>query len=268
MDDDPYAILEVPRDATEADIKRAYRRLAKIHHPDRHEGDPAAAERFKRIAWAFELLSDPARRTAWLRDQVPAPGTAWPASFTDVVATAIERAQTYIERQILPHYATYLRGAGAEAAVRLWQDAEALVDIAYLAQQNVVVGAGARWRAAAWVRRIEVTMEDWPMLQASHRVRLRTGRHRIVVLPFALWQGGIRESSAVEETVLRLLIARYAQIWADRSGGLIGASGTDAVARARARDDLEVRQRRVSSLMTAGLVAFVIFLLYLGFSGR
>jgi curved DNA-binding protein CbpA len=49
MSGDPYAVLGVARDATDAEIKRTYRRLARQHHPDRNPDDAAAEERFKSI---------------------------------------------------------------------------------------------------------------------------------------------------------------------------------------------------------------------------
>ena len=49
MSEDPYIVLGVSRDATDAEIKRAYRRLARQHHPDRNPNDAAAEERFKSI---------------------------------------------------------------------------------------------------------------------------------------------------------------------------------------------------------------------------
>jgi len=264
--DDPFAILEVPRDASDDDIKRAYRRLAKAHHPDRYPGDPEAAERFKRIASAFEVLGDADRRAAWLRDNGIAPGASWPAAFTAVVEDAIDRAQSYIEGRVLPHYARHWRGAGAEAAVRLWQDAASLAEVGFLADETPP-DLLARRRAAWWTRRIEITMEDWPMTQASHRVRLRSGTHRIVVLPFALWHGQIRDSTDVDNLVLQLLVARYAQIWGDRSGALRLGEGPQAIARAREIDDLEARQQRVGTAMTVGLVLVVTVLVYSGLAG-
>lgn len=56
---DYYKILQVPKDADEAAIKKAYRKLAIIHHPDKNPNDEAAAERFKDIGEAYETLSDP-----------------------------------------------------------------------------------------------------------------------------------------------------------------------------------------------------------------
>jgi molecular chaperone DnaJ len=60
--DDLYIILEVVRSATDTDIKRAYRKLARRYHPDINPGDNSAEERFKRISEAYEVLSDPLKR--------------------------------------------------------------------------------------------------------------------------------------------------------------------------------------------------------------
>jgi len=65
---DYYEILGVSRDASEAEIKKAYRRKAKELHPDRNPADRARAEtEFKRIAEAYEVLSDPQRRSQYDR---------------------------------------------------------------------------------------------------------------------------------------------------------------------------------------------------------
>jgi curved DNA-binding protein len=59
---DLYEILGVPRTATSEEIKKAYRRLAKQHHPDVNPGNKAAEERFKEVTAASEVLSDEKRR--------------------------------------------------------------------------------------------------------------------------------------------------------------------------------------------------------------
>ena len=59
---DYYAVLGVPRTASAADIKKAYRRLARQHHPDRNAGDKEAERRFKEANEAHEVLADPAKR--------------------------------------------------------------------------------------------------------------------------------------------------------------------------------------------------------------
>ncbi|THD19417.1 DnaJ domain containing protein 4 [Fasciola hepatica] len=60
--EDLYAILEITKEATPADIKRAYRRLALKYHPDKNPDDPGAAEKFKDINRAHAVLSDPNKR--------------------------------------------------------------------------------------------------------------------------------------------------------------------------------------------------------------
>jgi DnaJ-class molecular chaperone len=62
---DYYKILGVPRSATDKEIKAAYRRLARKHHPDVNKNDPKAEARFKEINEANEVLSDPAKRSRY-----------------------------------------------------------------------------------------------------------------------------------------------------------------------------------------------------------
>ncbi|MCH7808155.1 MAG: J domain-containing protein, partial [Planctomycetes bacterium] len=64
---DYYDVLSVNRDATPEQIKKAYRRAAHKHHPDRNQGDPDAEPRFKEAAQAYEVLSDPAKRQRYDR---------------------------------------------------------------------------------------------------------------------------------------------------------------------------------------------------------
>src|SRR5580693_2165284 len=64
---DHYEVLGVQRVATQEEIKIAFRRLASTHHPDRNQGDPHAAHRFKEINASYQVLSDPQRRAMYDR---------------------------------------------------------------------------------------------------------------------------------------------------------------------------------------------------------
>ncbi|MGF1471844.1 MAG: molecular chaperone DnaJ [Rubrobacteraceae bacterium] len=62
---DYYEVLGVPREASETEIKKAYRRLARDHHPDANPGDSEAEERFKELTEAYEVLSNDQARQAY-----------------------------------------------------------------------------------------------------------------------------------------------------------------------------------------------------------
>ncbi len=65
MAQDYYQTLGVSRDASEEDIRKAYRKLARKHHPDLNPGDKAAEERFKKVQEAYDILSDPKKKTMY-----------------------------------------------------------------------------------------------------------------------------------------------------------------------------------------------------------
>lgn len=77
--DDPYTTLGVARDASPERIQRAYRKLAKAHHPDLNPGNKQAEERFKTVSAANELLSDPDKRDRFDRGEIDAGGQERPA---------------------------------------------------------------------------------------------------------------------------------------------------------------------------------------------
>ena len=59
MIDDPYKVLGVSRDASDDEIKQAYRRLAKQYHPDRNPGDATAAKKMQEVNAAYEQIKNP-----------------------------------------------------------------------------------------------------------------------------------------------------------------------------------------------------------------
>jgi DnaJ-class molecular chaperone len=74
MSDDPYKVLGVARDASQEDIRKAYRKLAKELHPDLHPGEKDAETRFKQVSAAYILLKDPEMRARYDRGEIDATG--------------------------------------------------------------------------------------------------------------------------------------------------------------------------------------------------
>src|SRR5690349_2555617 len=71
---DPYEILGVSKGASEAEVKSAFRKLAKKLHPDANKHDPKAASRFAELNAAYEIVGDAAKRKAFDRGEIDAEG--------------------------------------------------------------------------------------------------------------------------------------------------------------------------------------------------
>lgn len=87
MSDDPYVVLGVPKTATQDEIKKTYRKLAKLLHPDLHPDDPGKQGEFQAVSAAYELLGDPEKRKRFDAGEIDASG------------------QERSERQFYHHYA-------------------------------------------------------------------------------------------------------------------------------------------------------------------
>ena len=226
MSRDPYTVLGVDPDATEAELKKAYRKAAREWHPDRNKS-PEAESRFKEIAAAWEILKDPVARRRHRLTQ--ARGVELAEEFLLDVADAIERAETWIREAVLPHYARYWRGHGAEMATRLFADLDTLL---------VPQSLSKHW----WQRPVQRRADKVVVTVMFGRARdLSVVRHgvdltQIIVLPQALWDRGFRESSEIDDAVMRILLARFAQAMGPAHAP--GNEGTwdEAVEQARAYD--------------------------------
>ncbi|MFP7671862.1 DnaJ C-terminal domain-containing protein [Marivita sp. S0852] len=78
MSDDPYKVLGVPKDASQADIKKAYRKLAKSLHPDLHPGDKDKEAQFQAVSAANDILGDPEKRQRFDAGEIDASGQERP----------------------------------------------------------------------------------------------------------------------------------------------------------------------------------------------
>ncbi len=78
MSDDPYAALGLTKTATAAEIKKAYRKIARTSHPDLNPDDPDAERKFKAASHAYDLLKDPEMRARFDRGEIDASGVERP----------------------------------------------------------------------------------------------------------------------------------------------------------------------------------------------
>jgi DnaJ-class molecular chaperone len=76
--DDPYSVLGVSKDASQDEIQKAYRKLAKKLHPDLNPGDKKSEEQFKEVSAAYDLLGDPDKRARFDRGEIDASGAEQP----------------------------------------------------------------------------------------------------------------------------------------------------------------------------------------------
>ena len=175
---DLYETLGVPRNASAEDIRSAYRKLAKTNHPDLNPGNKAAEERFKAIAPAYDILSDPARRARYDRGEIDAAGDerSRRASYTHHADGP--RGQKY----------RYERGAAGGAGANA-NGAEDFSDIfGDLFGQGEFGRAGARMRGRDRGYTLDVAFLD-AVRGATSRLSLPEGKSMDVQIPAGIEDG-------------------------------------------------------------------------------
>jgi len=96
MFDDPYKVLGLTRDATDEQVKQAYRRLAKKYHPDINPGDPHAAKMMNDINAAYEQIKNPPQQTAYQNAYDPFSGWQYQQQSRESGPSGIQAARHFI----------------------------------------------------------------------------------------------------------------------------------------------------------------------------
>ena len=178
---DPYQALGVARNADQAAIKRAYRKLAKALHPDRNPGNPKAEQRFREVTEAYDLLSDPAKRARYDRGQIDAQGRPRNPFRGFEFAADPQRAEGIFGRMF---GGAFGRGYGGTRSENFGGATFGFEDLRRRAERTASASAQeARRRGADRRLRLEV---DFVTAARGGKQRLDLGRNRTVEVSIPL----------------------------------------------------------------------------------
>lgn len=197
---DPWAILGVKRGASPEEIKRAWRKVARQHHPDLNPGDAEAAERFKRAQAAYELLSEGG---GGLRETVDRPPRRGPdEDWIDICAWMGQAHFDRVLAEVLPRYVAR-HGVGPALVWALGEGAERGLDAAL---PDATADGLPRLRARLLARRLSLEIDEgeWPGYPPM-RLAVKRRRVSLVLRPAALWHEGVRDEDVARGVIQRLV---------------------------------------------------------------
>lgn len=165
MSEDPYAALGVGRDASQEEIKRRYRQLAKELHPDLNPDRPDAADRFGKVSAAYDLLSDPEQRGRYDRGEIDAAGQERPRqrSYRDFAedpdATRFYTREGFADQEEMQGFFEDLFGSSGGAGRRGFRMQARGLDVSYALPIDFLEAAkGARKRVVVDGRTLDIAV--------------------------------------------------------------------------------------------------------------
>ncbi|HUZ73654.1 MAG TPA: J domain-containing protein [Stellaceae bacterium] len=169
---DPYAVLGVPPGASDAEVKRAFRRLAKRLHPDLNPGNRAVEQQFRELSAAYELLSDPVQRRRFDRGEIDAAGRERRSGFHASGARAHRQSADgfSIEEVLQEFWRRGRRGAAPHSGAQPVETAAQSLPLTFLEAAR----GGRRQVALPDGRAVEVMIP--PGIESGQRLRLHDAR--------------------------------------------------------------------------------------------
>jgi DnaJ-class molecular chaperone len=198
----PYDVLGVSRSATDAEIKKAFRKLAKQHHPDRNTNDPKAKDRFAEANAAYEILGDAEKRAQFDRGEIDAEGKPKFQGFQGFSGGGGARAEDF--ETIFGFGGGPFGGArrGARGGGGGADDVfSQLFGETFRAAGEGAARRGRKLKGEDVSATLTVTLEEVAG-EAKKRVGLPTGRDVDVVIPKGVTDGQVVRLRGLGQTVL------------------------------------------------------------------
>jgi DnaJ-class molecular chaperone len=186
----PYDVLGVPRSASEAEIKKAFRKLAKTYHPDSNKDDPKAKDKFAEVNAAYEILGDAQKRGQFDRGEIDADGKPRFQGFEGFGGgRSGPRPEDFAGFSGFGGGRRSARGFGADAGDDIFSQ---LFGDAFrtAAADSMRQGRGRPQKGEDVSATLTVTLEEVGA-EAKKRIRLPTGRDVDVVIPKGVSDGQV-----------------------------------------------------------------------------